>query len=63
MATPSESSCQPKRCGDKEPVKSIPSPEQVRQMAAQIRQSWSPRQRRHRALLARHMLWRQLSAQ
>jgi hypothetical protein len=40
--------------------KTTPSPEQVRDMAAEIRESWTPRQRRHRALLARYLVLRQL---
>ena len=37
----------------------IPSPEKVRDVAAEIRESWTPRERRRRALLARYMAARQ----
>jgi hypothetical protein len=40
----------------------IPSPELVRDMAAEIRDSWTPRERRRRAHLARTMMLRQLIA-
>lgn len=39
---------------------SIPSPARVRARAAEIRRGWTPSQRRHRAQLARYMVWRQL---
>jgi hypothetical protein len=40
----------------------IPSPEEVRDKAAEIRESWTPRQRRSRAILARYLVLRQLVA-
>ena len=40
----------------------IPSPAKVRAAAAEIRKSWSPRQRRRRAQLARSMLKQQFAA-
>jgi hypothetical protein len=40
----------------------IPSPELVRDMAAEIRESWTPRERRRRSHLARSMMLRQLIA-
>jgi len=40
----------------------IPSPEEVRDKAAEIRESWTPRQRRCRAILARYLVLRQLVA-
>jgi hypothetical protein len=40
----------------------IPSPEQVRTAAAEIRQGWSPRVRQQRAILARYMMLWQLAA-
>ena len=40
----------------------IPSPAKVQATAAEIRESWTPRQRRRRAQLARSMLRQQLLA-
>lgn len=40
----------------------IPSPAKVRAIAAEIRQSWTPRERRRRAQAARYMLVQQLVA-
>ena len=40
----------------------IPGPELVRDMAAEIRESWTPRERRRRAYLARTVMLRQLIA-
>jgi len=39
---------------------SRPSPEKVHAVAAEIRQNWSPHERRYRAFLARYFLLRQL---
>ena len=40
----------------------VPNPEKVKAAAAEIRQSWSPRQRRRRAELARYLLFERLLA-
>lgn len=45
-----------------EDPRAIPSPAQVQAIAAEIRRSWTPRQRRRRAREARFMLLRQLLA-
>ena len=41
----------------------IPSPAKVQATAAEIRRSWTPRQRRRRAQAARYMRWQQLLAE
>jgi hypothetical protein len=41
----------------------IPSPALVRSAAEEIRQSWTPRQRRLRAQVAQYILWSQLLPQ
>jgi len=38
----------------------VPTPANVRALAAEIRKGWTPRQRRRRAVLARRMMERQL---
>jgi hypothetical protein len=43
-------------------VESLPSPEEVQAMAAEIRKSWTPRERQRRAQLARWAAWGQLLA-
>jgi hypothetical protein len=43
----------PRRKKKSDCVEAVPSPQEVRAMAAEIRQSWSPRERHRRALLAR----------
>jgi hypothetical protein len=50
----------PRRKAKDEELKSVPSPEQVRAMAAEIRKSWSPSERRRRAALARFAVLREL---
>ena len=44
-------------------LQAIPSPAKVQATAAEIRGSWTPRQRRRRAQLARSMLRQQLLAE
>ena len=47
---------------EREQPPAIPSPAKVQATAAEIRRSWTPRQRRRRAQVARYMLLQQLLA-
>lgn len=43
-------------------LRSIPTPARVRAVAAEIRRSWTPRERHRRALLARYFIWQAIAA-
>jgi hypothetical protein len=62
MVTDSRRRPKPKRLDRKSELNAIPSPEKVRAMACDIRRTWSPRERRRRALLARYLILRQFIA-
>lgn len=50
----------PRRKPHADGLETVPSPKKVRAMAAEIRKSWTPSERRRRAMLARTAVWRQL---
>jgi hypothetical protein len=60
MATPAKALRTPHRDQQPDRLMSIPNPANVRARAAEIRRGWTPSQRRHRAQLARYMVWRKL---